>query len=108
MTHSTFARNQSCVCTIDGHIPQLNNGADATTLLKDYSVDFDESTLMLTLRATVEYVGLSVGGDFNHEPDLGMNPSNVLVIFLDEYISNWKRYYVLDRLEIVWWNHWCH
>ena len=87
---------------------QLNNGADAQILLKDYSVDFDESTFMLTLRATVEYIGYSVDGNFDHDPNLGMNPCNVLVIFMEEYVSNWKRYPVLDGLAIVWWSLWCH
>ncbi len=40
-------------------------------LLHDYSVDFDASTLSLTLSAKLEYVGLSADGNFDDSFNLG-------------------------------------
>merc|ERR1719450_1734821 len=49
----------------------LNEDEQDAVLLHNYSVDFDASTLSLTLGATVEYVGLSADGNFDDSFNLG-------------------------------------
>merc|ERR1719347_448191 len=49
----------------------LNEDEQDSVLLHDYSVDFNSSTLSLTLGATVEYVGLSADGNFDDSFNLG-------------------------------------
>jgi len=49
----------------------LNSNEQNKTLLKTSSVNFDATTLSLTVSATVEYVGYSSDGNFNDDPVLG-------------------------------------
>ena len=54
---------------------QLNDADSSTTsLLKSSSVDFDPSTLSLTFKAMVHYVGESADGNFDDDFNLGLCP----------------------------------
>lgn len=66
------ACDESSMFTVNWHDMLNDKTVDYTSLLlKDYTVNFDESSLSLTLGATLEYVGLSTGGDYDHTPNLG-------------------------------------
>jgi len=53
------------------HNMMNENDDAASTLVKDYTVDFDASTLSLTVDATLEYVGKSADGNFDDAFNLG-------------------------------------
>jgi len=72
---SIFAVDASCdpsgIYGVNWH-DLLNTGTvDSSAILKDTIVDFDQATGLLTLGATLEYVGLSTDGNFNHDFVLG-------------------------------------
>ena len=50
---------------------QLNEDEEESALLHEYTVDFDASTMSLTVSASVEYVGLSADGNFDDNFNLG-------------------------------------
>merc|ERR1719238_1453099 len=49
----------------------LNEDEEESALLHEYIVDFDASTMSLTVSASVEYVGLSADGNFDDDFNLG-------------------------------------
>ena len=62
----TFTSNL-CLCA------QMNVDENPVDdFLHSSSVEFDASTLSLTFRAAVEYVGNSTDGNFNHDFNLGV------------------------------------
>ena len=56
------------------HFSVQLNEAESTSLLKSSSVEFEASTLSLTFKAMVHYVGESADGNFDDDFNLGLCP----------------------------------
>ncbi len=76
-----FCRCCGSPCTLI--VAQLNDDDEVTTddLLHDSSIAFDAGTLSLTFKASVEYVGLSADGGFDHDFNLGIICMLYLTVF---------------------------
>merc|ERR1719228_2996157 len=55
---------------VDWH-DMLNVNVPSPSLLHSESVDFEASTLSLTFKTSLQYVGKSADGNFNHDFNLG-------------------------------------
>ena len=57
---------------------QLNEDVSTDVLLHDSDVEFDAGSLSLTFSASLEYIGLSADGNFDHDYNLGMMSTRIL------------------------------